>query len=66
MDMIALLEKELGQEAVKEYLPMQPGDVQATWADIDDLEEAVGFSPSTTLSEGLGKFVAWYDGWRKD
>ena len=66
MDMIALLEKELGQEAVKEYLPMQPGDVQATWADIDDLEEAVGFSPSTPLSEGLGKFVAWYDGWRKD
>lgn len=66
MDMIAILESELGQEAVKEYLPMQPGDVQATWADIDDLEEAVGFSPSTPLSEGLAKFVAWYDGWRKD
>ncbi len=66
MDMIAILERELGQEAVKEYLPMQPGDVKATWADIDDLEEAVGFSPSTPLSEGLAKFVTWYDGWRKD
>lgn len=66
MDMIAILERELGQEAVKEYLPMQPGDVKATWADIDDLEEAVGFSPATPLSEGLAKFVAWYDGWRKD
>lgn len=65
MDMIAILERELGQEAVKEFLPMQPGDVKATWADIDDLEEAVGFSPSTPLSEGLTKFVAWYDGWRK-
>ena len=64
MDMIAILERELGQEAVKEYLPMQPGDVQATWADIDDLEEAVGFSPSTPLAEGLAKFVAWYDGWK--
>ena len=66
MDMIALLERELGQEAVKEYLPMQPGDVQATWADIDDLEEAVGFSPSTPLDEGLSKFVAWFDAWRRD
>lgn len=66
MDMIAILERELGQEAVKEYLPMQPGDVKATWADIDDLEQEVGFSPSTPLSEGLAKFVAWYDDWRKD
>ena len=65
MDMISILERELGQTAVKEYLPMQPGDVQATWADIDDLEEAVGFSPSTPLSEGLAKFVSWYDGWRQ-
>lgn len=66
MDMIAILERELGQEAVKELLPMQPGDVKATWADIDDLEKEVGFSPATPLSEGLARFVAWYDGWRKD
>ena len=66
MDMIAILEHEMGQEAVKEFLPMQPGDVKATWADIDDLEKEVGFSPATPLSEGLAKFVAWYDGWRKD
>lgn len=64
MDMIAILERELGQEAEKEFLPMQPGDVTATWADIDDLEEAVGFSPSTPLAEGLAKFVSWYDDWR--
>ncbi len=66
MDMIAILERELRQEAVKEFLPMQPGDVKATWADIDDLEQEVGFSPATPLSEGVAKFVTWYDGWRKD
>ncbi len=66
MDMISILERELGQEAIKEYLPMQPGDVQATWADIDDLEDAVGFSPNTPLSEGLARFVQWHKAWRQD
>lgn len=65
MDMIRLLETAMGREAVKEYLPMQPGDVTATWADIDDLEAAVGFRPDTPLAEGLEKFVAWHDEWRK-
>lgn len=63
MDMITILEQELGQEAAKTYLPMQPGDVTATWADIDDLEEAVGFRPDTPLAEGLAKFVKWHDAW---
>ena len=66
MDMISILERELEREAIKEYLPMQPGDVQATWADIDDLEDAVGFSPNTPLSEGLARFVQWHKAWRQD
>ncbi|WP_431803289.1 NAD-dependent epimerase [Halobacillus andaensis] len=60
MDFIATLEKHLGKEADKEYLPMQPGDVQATYADIDDLNKATGFQPTTTIDEGLKKFVEWY------
>ncbi|MFC5711439.1 NAD-dependent epimerase [Thalassorhabdus alkalitolerans] len=60
MDFIQTLEKHLGIEAKKEFLPMQPGDVQATYADIDDLQNATGFKPSTTIDEGLKKFVDWY------
>ncbi|MEM8754212.1 MAG: NAD-dependent epimerase [Pseudomonadota bacterium] len=64
MDMIRLLEEAMGREAEKEYLPMQPGDVTATWADIDDLEAAVGFKPDTPLSQGLAAFARWHDEWR--
>lgn len=60
MDFIQTLEKHLGIEAKKEFLPMQPGDVQATFADIDDLQLDTGFNPSTTIDEGLKKFVKWY------
>lgn len=60
MDFIQTLEKHLGMEGKKEFLPMQPGDVQATFADIDDLKKATGFQPSTTIDEGLKKFVEWY------
>ncbi len=60
MDFIQTLEKHLGIEAKKEFLPMQPGDVQATYAEIDDLQNATGFKPSTTIDEGLKKFVDWY------
>ncbi|WP_027965279.1 NAD-dependent epimerase [Halalkalibacillus halophilus] len=60
MDFIETLEKHIGKKAKKEYLPMQPGDVQATYADIDDLTEATGFKPTTTIDEGLKKFVDWY------
>ncbi|SDZ46812.1 UDP-glucuronate 4-epimerase [Evansella caseinilytica] len=60
MDFIETLEKHLGIKAKKEFLPMQPGDVLATYADIDDLKEAAGFHPSTTIEEGLRKFVDWY------
>ncbi|MBE3573763.1 MAG: NAD-dependent epimerase [Moorella humiferrea] len=57
---IAVLEAALGREAQKEYLPLQAGDVPETYADIDDLFAAVGFRPTTTLEEGISKFVAWY------
>ncbi|RAL20514.1 capsular biosynthesis protein CpsI [Lujinxingia litoralis] len=60
MDMIGALEECLGQEAQKDFLPMQPGDVQATYADVDDLIADVGFKPDTPIQEGIANFVAWY------
>ena len=59
-DMITILENKLGKKAVKNDLPMQPGDVYETYADISALEQAVGFKPSTNLEDGLDKFVVWY------
>ena len=59
-DFIAAIEKAAGKKAVIEYLPKQPGDVEATAANIDALAEAVGFRPSTALSVGIGRFVEWY------
>lgn len=59
-EMIALLEELTGHAAVKEMREMQPGDVRATYADVADLEAAVGFRPDTPLREGLARFVAWY------
>ncbi|SEO25570.1 UDP-glucuronate 4-epimerase [Amphibacillus marinus] len=60
MDFIQTLEKHLGVEAKKEFLPMQPGDVKATYADIDDLTAATGFKPTTSIDQGLKQFVDWY------
>ncbi|MEN9217250.1 MAG: NAD-dependent epimerase [Gloeomargarita sp. HHBFW_bins_162] len=60
LDFIAVLEQALGCTAIKEFLPMQPGDVPATYADIADLTEAVGFLPQTPIEVGIPKFVAWY------
>jgi UDP-glucuronate 4-epimerase len=57
---IALLERSLGRTAIREYLPMQPGDVEATYASIDRLAALTGFAPRTPLAEGLPRFVAWY------
>lgn len=57
---VAVLEKEFGRTAKTEMLPMQPGDVPATYADIDDLKREVGFSPSTTIEDGISRFAAWY------
>ncbi len=60
MYFIETLEKALGREAKKNFLPLQPGDVPATYADIDDLTAAVGFRPSTPIEEGIQRFVDWY------
>ena len=50
----------LGRKADKRYLPMQPGDVPATWADVERLARATGFAPKTTIEDGIARFVAWY------
>ncbi len=60
MDMIKILEQELGIEAKKNFLPMQPGDVYETFADTKDLNNAIGFKPYTSLQEGIHRFVDWY------
>jgi UDP-glucuronate 4-epimerase len=57
---IEVLENKLGKKAVKNFLPLQPGDVPETFADVDDLMNDVGFKPSTSIEEGIGKFVDWY------
>ncbi|WP_316230500.1 NAD-dependent epimerase [Bradyrhizobium sp. SZCCHNR1051] len=60
MDVIVLLEKEFGRPAIREMLPMQPGDVEATYADVSDLERDIGFRPATSIADGIGRFAKWY------
>ena len=60
MKMIDILERETGIKAVKEFLPMQAGDVHATFADVESLTDVTGFKPSVSLEKGLRDFVAWY------
>jgi UDP-glucuronate 4-epimerase len=64
LEFIETLERALGREAVKRLLPMQPGDVPATYADISALRAATGFAPTTPLADGIGRFVAWYRAYR--
>lgn len=59
-DFIACIEGALGQTAVKQFLPMQDGDVPATYASMEALEAWVGYAPSTPVAEGIGRFVQWY------
>jgi UDP-glucuronate 4-epimerase len=59
-DFIAVLEKHLGKKAKVQLLPMQPGDVKSTYADIADLSRDTGYSPSTSIDEGLSRFVKWF------
>lgn len=61
MTFIACIEKTMGKKAQLNMLPMQAGDVVATCADLDELIRAVGFKPGTSLSEGIGRFVAWHN-----
>jgi len=60
LHVIELLEQALGRKATKQFLPMQPGDVPATYADVDDLIHAVGFKPDTPIEVGVERFVEWY------
>jgi UDP-glucuronate 4-epimerase len=60
MHVVGLLEKEFGKTAIREMLPMQPGDVEATYADVADLERDVGFRPSTSIEVGIASFAKWY------
>lgn len=60
MDFIEILEECIGKKAVKEFYPMQPGDVYQTFADVGDLMEDVGFKPDTSLVNGLARFIYWY------
>lgn len=59
-DFIRLLENAIGKKAILEYLPMQPGDMRSTWADVADLEKATGFAPATPLADGIADYVAWH------
>jgi UDP-glucuronate 4-epimerase len=60
MHVVSRLEKEFGRTAAKEMLPMQPGDVEATYADVTDLEREIGFRPSTPIEDGIARFAKWY------
>src|ERR1700722_9482996 len=65
MEVVGLLEQALGKPALKEMLPMQPGDVRATFADVEALQKAVGFAPNTPVAEGIKRFVEWYRGYHR-
>ena len=60
MKLIALMEKAIGKKTKQILEPMQPGDVQATYADIDAARRDLGFEPRTPIEVGVPKFVAWY------
>ena len=65
LDFIGCIETALGRSAVKQFLPMQDGDVPATYASTDALHRWVGFAPATPLSEGIERFVRWYRGYHR-
>ena len=60
LDFISAIESALGKTATKNFMDLQPGDVPATYADVDDLIRDVGFKPETSIAEGIEKFVEWY------
>ena len=60
LEVVGLLERSIGKKAERELLPMQPGDVPETCADVDDLMREVGFRPATPIAEGIANFIAWY------
>lgn len=60
MDFVYAIEKAIGKEAKKEFLPMQPGDVKATYADVKDLVACIDYKPATSIEFGINKFIDWY------
>jgi UDP-glucuronate 4-epimerase len=60
MDFIAAIEQALGKKVQKNMLPLQPGDVPATWADVADLAEDLSYQPNTPIQEGVNRFIDWY------
>ena len=60
MEFIEIIENELGQKALKNFLPMQPGDVQSTLANTSLLEDWINYRPSTKIKDGIKEFVNWY------
>jgi len=65
MKFIEVIENKLGKKAIKNFMPIQPGDVPATYADVTDLINVVGFKPSTPIEEGIGKFIDWFKDYYK-
>jgi len=65
MDLITLIEKELGIEAKKNFLPLQPGDVPETYADIEKTKKMLGFNPKTSIKTGIQNFIGWYRNYYK-
>jgi UDP-glucuronate 4-epimerase len=66
MHFIDVLEQAIGRKAVRRLLPMQPGDVQATAADVERLRQATGWSPATSIAVGLPRMVEWYRGYFRE
>jgi UDP-glucuronate 4-epimerase len=66
LDFIEAIEKALGKKARKNFMPLQPGDVPATWADVDDLIREFSYRPSTPIADGVQKFVEWYRGFYQE
>jgi UDP-glucuronate 4-epimerase len=65
LEVVRLLEEKIGMKAKRELLPMQPGDVPATYADVDDLARDVDFKPATPIAEGIARFIDWYRSYQR-
>lgn len=63
---IDMIEKKTGKKAIREYLPMQPGDMEATWANVDDFKENYNYNPHTGLDKGVGEYVKWFQSYYKN
>jgi UDP-glucuronate 4-epimerase len=60
LDWVATLERHIGKKAITKLAPLQPGDVVTTYADVDALGQEIGYRPSTTIEQGVAKFIEWY------